>query len=288
LHCLAHERRLASPTIVTSESHMRRFFKWLAPKRELIAQVTPSDIEEFLCSKQTTCSLRSVAGEARLLKDFFSFAEEHGLCSGVVKRSIFAPSISRPSYRGKRISWTDARLLSDGICGQRPCDLRAKAIILLCSIYALRSSEVAGLQLDNFKWEAGTFSLIRAKRGKAQEYPIQFEVGEAIIAYLRAGRPRSHCRNLFLSIALPYRPISPAIVFNVVSTRLSKLGVEASPKGAHALRHACATQLLNTGSSLKEIADFLGHRNLRSVSNYVRHDLAALRGVADFRMLGDK
>ena len=63
LHCLGTERRLASATVITTESHMRRFFQWLAPKRESITQVTSSDIEQFLTSKRTTCSVRSVGRE---------------------------------------------------------------------------------------------------------------------------------------------------------------------------------------------------------------------------------
>ena len=118
-----------------------------------------------------------------MLKDFFAYAEQKDLCTGVIKRSIVAPSISRSSYERKRLSWENTRLLSETIRGGKPSDLRAKAVILLCSIYGLRSSEVAGLQLDSFQWESGTFSLRRAKKGRVQAYPIQYEVGVAIAAY---------------------------------------------------------------------------------------------------------
>lgn len=52
------------------------------------------------------------------------------------------------------------------------------------------------------------------------------------------------------------------------------------------LRRACATELLRRGYPLKDIADFLGHSNLRSVSNYARFDSASLGNVARFSLRG--
>lgn len=248
--------------------------------------VTASDLELYLNIKRRTCNPRSVASETRMLKDFFYYAEQNGLCTSMIRQSLVAPSLARCSYTSNRLLWNDVRLLTDALSGTKPSDLRARAVILLCSIYGLRSSEVAGLQLASFQWDVGTLSLRRAKKGRVQIYPIQFEVGEAIVAYLRSGRPDSQCRSLFLSIAVPYRPLSSTVVSHIVASRVAKLEIDVSAKGPHALRHACATQLLRCGSSLTEIADFLGHRNLRTVSRYVRHDASALKEVVAFRILG--
>ncbi|MBW8869939.1 MAG: tyrosine-type recombinase/integrase, partial [Acidobacteriales bacterium] len=71
-----------------------------------------------------------------------------------------------------------------------------------------------------------------------------------------------------------------------VSRRLRALGLELDHLGPHALRHACATRLLQKGSSLKEIADFLGHRDTKSVGIYAKCDISALRKVAAFGLAG--
>jgi site-specific recombinase XerD len=67
---------------------------------------------------------------------------------------------------------------------------------------------------------------------------------------------------------------------------MRKLAIELDHVGAHSLRHACATRLLDKGTSLKDIADFLGHRDMHSVSIYAKHDIRTLRKVADFRLAG--
>jgi site-specific recombinase XerD len=72
----------------------------------------------------------------------------------------------------------------------------------------------------------------------------------------------------------------------IIGTRMKKLGIVAENFGPHILRHACATQLLRIGSSLKDIADFLGHSDLRSVSNYVKFDANSLKRVAEFSLYG--
>jgi integrase/recombinase XerD len=64
------------------------------------------------------------------------------------------------------------------------------------------------------------------------------------------------------------------------------MGIESVNAGPHALRHACATRLLKQGSSLEEIAAFLGHRDLNSVSIYARYDIRLLRKVAAFSLSG--
>src|SRR6266850_5366824 len=103
--------------------------------------------------------------------------------------------------------------------------LRAHAMLLLCSIYALRSSEVSGLRLIDIDWREETFCVKRAKRGGYQRYPLQYEVGEAILRYLTKGRPRCPCRNVFVTLGQPYRPLTAVAMWQIVSRRFELLGI---------------------------------------------------------------
>ena len=168
----------------------------------------------------------------------------------------------------------------------KPPDLRAAAIMFLCSIYGLRSSEVVNLKLRDFNWVGETFVVNRAKRGRVQQFPIQYEVGEAILRYLRFGRPQCSSRYLFVSLKPPFRQMRTSTLWGIVADRMKILGVKSKNLGAHALRHACATQLLHKGSSLQDIADLLGHRDLKSVCIYAKYDRRSLKEVADFSLRG--
>jgi integrase/recombinase XerD len=141
---------------------------------------------------------------------------------------------------------------------------------------------VARLRLSDFNWRDETFGVERAKRGGFQQYPIQYEVGEAILRYLTKGRPRCGCRHVFVTLCPPYRPLKASSMWQITSRRMRQLGIASAQRGPHALRHACATRLLKKGTSLKEIADFLGHRDAKSVGIYAKYDTRSLRKVAAF------
>ena len=81
---------------------------------------------------------------------------------------------------------------------------RDYAILLLLARLGLRSGEVTFLELDDIDWKAGKLS-VRGKSGQRSELPLPAEVGEAIAAYLRRGRPQSANRRVFLRAKAPIR-----------------------------------------------------------------------------------
>src|ERR1700737_3877568 len=145
---------------------------------------------------------------------------------------------------------------------------------------------IVKLKLGDFDWHNEILTLRRAKNGRIQHFPIQIEVGDKVIRYLKEVRPQCKHRNLFVSIKPPYPPMDKTILWVVVANRLKALGILSRNYGVHALRHSCATQLLHHSSSLPAISDFLGHRDLTSVTVYVKHDIESLRRVSDFDLHG--
>jgi site-specific recombinase XerD len=111
-------------------------------------------------------------------------------------------------------------------------------------------------------------------------------VGDAILRYVTTARPRSEARQVFLSLKAPIRPLGNSALWQIVNRRLRPLGLALAHQGPHALRHACATRLLDRGLSMKEIGDHLGHRNPAATSIYAKVNLASLRQVADFSLEG--
>jgi integrase len=152
---------------------------------------------------------------------------------------------------------------------------------MLLALYGLRRGEVAGLKLGDLDWEGELIHVARPKQRITQRYPLLPAVGEAILRYLRDVRPRCEHRALFLTLGAPIRPLSAPSITPVAHALLSRLGLTLSPGGAHCLRHACASHLLSSGFSLKQIGDHLGHRSANSTLSYSKVDLMGLRQVAD-------
>jgi integrase/recombinase XerD len=142
------------------------------------------------------------------------------------------------------------------------------------------------LQLSDFDWGNGVFTVRRSKKGGLQQFPLRPEVSESVLAYIKNTRPQASCTTLFLSFHPPFGPMHLSSVYEIVSLRLKQLNIKTQRRGPHSLRHAAATELLRRGSSPREIADFLGHRTTQSVGIYARFDMQSLRKVSDLDLSG--
>jgi site-specific recombinase XerD len=111
--------------------------------------------------------------------------------------------------------------------------------------------------------------------------PLPAEVGSALADYLQQARPDTRVREVFVLHRLRTgAPISDSIVGRAVDEALRRAGMAAPMRGANLLRHSLATDLLDHGASLGEIADLYGHRSLATTRIYAAVDVAALRQVA--------
>jgi len=110
--------------------------------------------------------------------------------------------------------------------------------------------------------------------------------GQAIRHYLKKGRPQSPRPELFLTLRAPFRPLSSGAVYEVTESLFFRLNISSRKHGPHALRHACAAHLLNSGLSLKAIGDHLGHLSSTATQVYAKVDLVGLRRVAAFDLGG--
>lgn len=284
---LKSERRLSTRTIIHYIARTTIFMRWLSEKYDNLSYVSLADVDSFISSKRKIgWRLPTIVTFCMVLRAFFRFAAERGWCRPGLSQGILSPRLPKYTEAPKRPCWADVRRLIRSIKKKTPEALRARAMILLYSVYGLRSSEVAGLRLDDFDWRSETFMVRRAKHGGVQQYPIQYEVGEAILEYLRKARPHCESRHLFVGVRVPYRSLGPGGMWGVVGRRMKQLGIQSERFGPHSLRHACATHLLKRGSSLQEIASFLGHKNTNCVGVYAKYDKRSLHKVASFGLAG--
>ena len=278
---------LASETVRGYRSRLLAFLNWLNPNCPEFSNLRLQNIEEYLDAKRADgWASSSVASFCSTLRMFLGYAERRGWCRQGIHQGIRSPRTARIAAHSQIPKWDEVRRAIDSIGSRKGSDLRAKAMFLLFSIYGFRSAEVRALTLEDVDWRRETITVRRAKRGKTQQFPLQAEVGDAIVLYLQEMRPRCSYRNLFVTLHPPYRPVSGHSMFGIIGLRMKKVGITADQFGPHILRHACATELLRSGSSLKDIAEFLGHSNLRSVSNYAHCEPQSLKKVANFSLRG--
>jgi integrase/recombinase XerD len=264
-----------------------KFLAWCGERHRSLVRVSAEDVDDFLAMKGATgWNRKSVSVAAQALRAFFRYAETRGWCAAGFAKGIQAPRIYQYENLPEGPTEKEVRQLLRSAKGSSQAALRTRAILMLFAVYGLRSGEASRLLLSDFDWRQEVFVVNHSKKGGSQRYPLQREVGDAILHYLREARPRCACRHLFITLHPPYRPVGTSALWWVTSSRIKAAGLRFRHTGPHSLRHACATRLLQEGASFKEIGDVLGHRGLESVGIYAKVDLNALRLVANLNLGG--
>ena len=164
------------------------------------------------------------------------------------------------------------------------CDRRGRtgrrdfAVLTMLVRLGLRAGEVAALRLDDIDWRTGTM-VVRGKGHHVEQLPVPSDVGDAVVGYLRRGRPVTAMdRALFVRVKAPHRGLTPLGVSAIVATAARRAGL--GRLHAHRLRHTAAIQLLRAGAPLPEIGQLLRHRRAQTTAIYAKVDRAALRTIA--------
>lgn len=263
------------------------FLKWLQQEKMSLRQITVAKVDfflEHLSGKDLTRV--TLATAAKALRRFLHYAHEQGWCRRDLVQGVLSPRLYRQENLPGGPAWCDVKRLIAATGGSTLGQLRNRAILLLLAAYGLRSGEVRNLSLEDLDWPRRLLRVRRSKTARIQEYPLTPAMALALRRYLEEARPDCARRELFLTLHAPFRRLSAGALYQVTHGLMERLQIASPKHGPHALRHACATYLLNGGLSLKEVGDHLGHRHLSATQIYAKVDLTGLRTVAAFDLGG--
>jgi integrase/recombinase XerD len=140
---------------------------------------------------------------------------------------------------------------------------------------------VRALRIEDIDWRNDRILFRPLKRGKRSLLPLTDGVGEALLDYLRHGRPQVPFAEVFMTALAPFHPLrSSAVLSRVAGRWIKHAGIEAESNGTHSFRHCFASRMVNRGHSLKAIADIIGHRRLATTFIYTKVDFRNLEQVA--------
>jgi site-specific recombinase XerD len=283
---MRNERGLSAATRRGRRWVINRFLRKMAAAGNSPTVLTVKDVDAFLQSlgEQDGYSRASLQMVASCLRPFFRYGATRGWCRTGLAEAIKSPRVYSLDSVPTGPSWEDVKRLLALTEGDKPTDIRARAILMLLAVYGLRAGEVKQLRLDDFDWNRELLSVSHSKSRRTRIFPLSRPVGDAVLLYIKQVRPRTHYREVFLTF---YGSIHPLVdIYSIVGKRLHRLGVNIPHHGPHALRHACATHLLAEGFSLKQIGDQLGHQDTDSTRIYAKVDISGLRKVADVDLGG--
>jgi integrase/recombinase XerD len=273
-HLLA-ERGLSAGTVRGYVDHATRFVVGLAPSG--LADVTPAVVTAAVLGESATGSVSATQNFVAGLRAFLRFCFVEGLIGIDLSPAALPITGRRRSSLPRGIAKDDADALLASCDRRTAIGRRDFAVITILLRLGLRRGEVAGLRLGDIDWRAGEVVVV-GKGGRSDRLPLPTDVGEAIAAYLRRGRPTSARREVFLRARAPFEPIAAGTVASTVRRACRRAGVDEV--GSHRLRHTTACEMVAAQVPLPQIAQVLRHRSLQSTAIYARVDIDRLRRLA--------
>lgn len=279
---LREERGLAQPSIEAFLWEARYFLAWRLERcaAEHLKDLSVGDIDRYMdlrASKLTRISLKVVAERLRSLLRHLHRAGHIGTD---LSPHIIAPLLY--AYEGVPSILERSQILAvlEGASADKtPAGLRDHAILQLLATYGLRSGEIRNLRIEDIDWRTEAIRVRHSKTQACSFLPLMEPVGEAVLAYLRSGRPATDAREIFIRTRAPYRKLEK--LYSMVRRRLRDAGVNPPGKcGPHIFRHARAVEMLRASVPQKVIGDLLGHRSTASTVPYLKLATEDLRAIA--------
>jgi integrase/recombinase XerD len=279
---LHEERGLARPSIVALLWEARHFLAWQLGRcgAESLSDLSVGDIDRYMDLRAPKLTRKSLKDVAERLRSLLRYLHRTGRTAIDLSPHVIAPLLY--AYEGVPSILERSQIaavLESARKDMTPVGLRDHAILQLLATYGLRSSEICNLRLDDIGWRAESICIRHTKTRARSFLPLMEPVGEAVLAYLRAGRPTTDAREIFIRTRAPYRKLG--LLASVVRRRLRDAGVEPLGKrGPHIFRHARAVEMLRASVPQKIIGDLLGHRSAESTAPYLKLATEDLRAIA--------
>jgi integrase/recombinase XerC len=281
---LSSERRASPHTVSNYARDLRSLCTFLEEKRQKPAKLADIDIyalRGWLGSLSRTHAASSIARHIAAVRTFFRYARRAGLTDKDPSALLASPKVSRPLPT--LVSAAAAAEIVESPDGE-PEGLRDRAALELMYGSGLRVSELCGLDIGAVDLRQRTVR-VTGKGNKERIVPLGEKAAHAVEAYLRV-RAR---------VVRPGYAITDAGAL-LITARGKRLAVRAvqhmtKDSGAlgagradlhpHALRHSCATHMLDGGADLRSIQEILGHASLSTTQRYTHVSVEHLMRVYD-------
>ena len=211
-------------------------------------------------------SARSLARNISALKGFYKFLLREGCLEETPLRHLRTPRVT--PRLPEILTRGDFEQIIREVKGEKPADLRDRAMLELLYATGLRVSELVHLSVRDVDLNVG-YLRTKGKGSKERIVPIGGAAVRALKDYLRtfgrASTPRAQGPALFPGRG--GREITRQGFWKILRRRAAGAGIrkKISP---HTLRHSFATHLLEGGADLRSVQSMLGHADIATTQIY--------------------
>ena len=253
------------------------FHEYLHKEQIDLFRLTIEDVDAFLA--QFLAVFKPATGRVyrSSMRGFLTYLYQE---RKIIKRDL-ASFIVAPRHYGlakppKFLRPKEIQKLFAGFTLSSDSDVRTYAMMHLAYTLGLRPKEITLITLDDIAFSKAELILLDRKNNRPITLPISDTTLKAVAAYRIAVRPESKHRTLFLSLHPPYGPINSNTISQHVREAMKAAGLASS---TYWLRHTYAQNLLESGASVFEIKEMLGHDDIESTKKYLHVHIKLMRQV---------
>jgi integrase/recombinase XerC len=282
---LRSTRRASVHTVKAYSRDLASLEKYLVEKRGKVPAIGDVDLHAlrgWLGALARTHAPASIARHIATVRTFFRFARKQRLVTTDPTELLSSPKVKRPLPT--LVSAAVAAEIMETPEGSSPEGLRDRAMLELMYGSGLRVSELCGLDVRDVDL-AERFVRVLGKGNKERIVPLGEKAAKAVEAYLpsrmavvREGKRVSDPRALFYSVT--GKRMAPRLLQSITKEN-GMLGAGRADLHPHALRHACATHMLDGGADLRSIQELLGHASLSTTQRYTHVSIEHLMRAYD-------
>lgn len=272
----------SSSTIASYRLYLHVFLTFMEGQRiDSPDSIKPRHIIAFvesLKSKSVTTKYCLFGAIKSFLKYLHEVDPDTGDFSSIIPKVNYIRQAKLPSVYSREEIQSLLTVIDRG----NPKGKRDYAILLIGARLGLRASDILGLTFTNLLWNECKIILDQKKTKRSLELPLTSEIGEAIIDYMKYGRPVSELPFVFLSLTPPFGQMTNIGLSTLTSSYLTLAGIDTSvrKRGTHILRHSLVAELLDKKTPIHVISGTLGHSTTDSIGHYIRIDTRAMEPCA--------
>jgi integrase/recombinase XerC len=284
---LADERRSSARTVETYIRDLRSFRDYIrdqglpADARKLDIVALRGFLSTLFGSNQASTIKKKVSS----IRSFFKFLLKRQIIDQNPASGLRSPKIAKSLPRFLSVDQAFRVMEAPPKEDKRAKLFKVRDQALLETLYGtgVRVSELAGMNLEHCDFTELEVRVL-GKGGKERIVPLGKSAVEAIRAYLPergALLEKAKAGDLdALWLSRGGRRLSVRQVQNIVR-RHGTLGAGRGDLHPHAMRHTCATHLLDAGADLRSIQELLGHSSLSTTQKYTHVSVDRLMEVYD-------
>jgi integrase/recombinase XerD len=238
-----------------------------------------ASIRTFILSRAKGKNRRAVKQVVSVTRVFLRYLIAQGVCRTGMDDAVPTFAMWRLSALPRYLPATDVERVIAACNRDTAVGLRDRAAILLMARLGLRAGDILNMDLGDIDWKRASVRVSGKSRSEVK-LPLTQEVGDAVVEYLRRGRPPVPDTHLFVGMQAPWGALRVSSVSAIVARAIARAGVETPFRGAHVLRHSAATEMLRQGATLQQVGAVLRHRYLDTTAHYAKVDVQRLRDIA--------